>query len=353
MKIHKIIPALFISQIFCLFLPQTMFSQTEKFDIIQFTPPKGWTRTPRDRALVFTDANKSTGALCILTVYGSNPSSDSPGKDFSDQWNELVVKKFKAQPDPKTESKDSGDGWQATVGGSQVESDGAKLIAILAVYSGFGKTVSMLAIFNDQSYLPQIDAFRQGIKLDKTAENTAGKLEPSPSSAYLDFDPFPDKPHFQAQEPLTGRLRKTITVADLAGTWEIGGASVMEYISSSTQSQTSSSFGRTKYIIRADGNYQASFQGRASNTTIRESESGTFILSGGSIIKRSSNNREMKYQFVAFMAQPNGAAILSLIFIGENAPFDAEGLRAQCGHAHGYITCLNSEEWVRIPLQGR
>ena len=167
--------------------------------------------------------------------------------------------------------------------------------------------------------------------------------------------PFPDKPHFQAQEPLTGRLRKTMTAADLAGTWEIGGASVMEYISSSTQSQTSASFGRTKYTIHADGTYESKSQSRASNTTIRESDNGTITLDGGFIIMRSKprQNRETKYQFVAFMVQPNGAAILSLIFIGESAPFDAEGLRAQCGHAHGYITCLNGEEWVRTPTQGR
>ena len=45
-------------------------------------------------------------------------------------------------------------------------------------------------------------------------------------SDFLDFDPFPDKPYVQPQKPLIGRLRKTITMADLAGTWEIGGASV-------------------------------------------------------------------------------------------------------------------------------
>jgi len=61
------------------------------------------------------------------------------------------------------------------------------------------------------------------------------------------------------------------------------------------------------------------------------------------------NNREMKYQFVAFMDQPNGAAVLSLIYIGESAPLNGEALRANCGHANGYFTCLNGEEWVRIP----
>jgi spermidine/putrescine-binding protein len=138
-------------------------------------------------------------------------------------------------------------------------------------------------------------------------------------------------------------------MADLAGTWEIGGASVQEYVSSSTQSYSSVSFGRTEYTIRADGTYESNFQGRASNTTIRESESGTIILSGGFVIKKSSNNREMRYQFVAFMNQPNGAAVLSLIYLNENPPLDVDALRANCHHSNGYVACLNGEEWVRIP----
>jgi hypothetical protein len=170
-----------------------------------------------------------------------------------------------------------------------------------------------------------------------------------PSSDFLDFDPFPDKPYVQPQQPLVGRLRKTITTADLAGTWEIGGASVTTYISSGTNTHTDASFYGKKYFIRADGTYDSKFQGRASNTTIRESDSGNIILDGGFITMKSRQNPAMRYQFVAFMNQANGAAVLSLIYLGESAPLDGNALRANCGHAHGYVTCLNGEEWVRIP----
>lgn len=169
------------------------------------------------------------------------------------------------------------------------------------------------------------------------------------SSDFLDFDPFPDKPYVQPQKPLLGGLRKTISTADLAGTWEIGGASVQTYVSSGTNSHTDASFYGKKYFIRSDGTYDSKFQGRASNTTIRESDSGTIILDGGFIILKSRQQPAMKYQFVAFMDQPNRAAVLSLIYIGESAPLDGNALRANCGHANGYVSCLNGEEWVRIP----
>ena len=169
------------------------------------------------------------------------------------------------------------------------------------------------------------------------------------SSEFLDFDPFPDKPYVQPQQPLIGRLRKTITTSDLAGTWEIGGASVTTYVSSGTNTHTDASFYGKKYFIHSDGTFDSKFQGRASNTTIRESDSGTIILDGGFITLKSRQNPAMRYQFVAFMGEAHGVAVLSLIYLGESAPLDGNALRANCGHAHGYVSCLNGEEWVRVP----
>ena len=195
-------------------------------------------------------------------------------------------------------------------------------------------------------------------RLGNRPAESAGITQSSPNAApaaklsnadFLDFDPFPDKPYIQPQKPLLGRLRKTITTDDLAGTWEIGGAAVTTYVSSGTGTYTDASFFGKKYFIRADGTYDSKFQGRASNTTIRESDSGTVVLSGGFITMKSRQNPAMRYQFVAFMSQPNGAGVLSLIYIGDNAPLDGAALRANCGHANGYVSCLNGEEWVRIP----
>jgi hypothetical protein len=205
----------------------------------------------------------------------------------------------------------------------------------------------------------KISFTNQGLSIDNgsavvsESSNSPATAATLSSSDFLDFDPFPDKPYVQPQQPLIGRLRKTITTNDLSGTWEIGGAAVQEYVTSSSQSTTSVSFFGKKYFIRADGSYDSKFQGRASNTTIRESDSGTVVLSGGFITMKSKQNPAMRYQFVAFMSQPNGGAVLSLIYIGDNAPLDAEALRANCGHAHGYVSCLNGEEWVRVPSQNR
>jgi hypothetical protein len=206
----------------------------------------------------------------------------------------------------------------------------------------------------------KINFTSQGLSIEREPAETVAKSNTEPaingntpttlsSSEFLDFDPFPDKPYVQPQQPLVGRLRKSITTADLAGTWEIGGASVTTYVSSGTNTHTDASFFGKKYFIHSNGTYDSKFQGRASNTTIRESDNGTIVLDGGFITMKSRQNPAMRYQFVAFMNQSNGAAVLSLIYIGDTAPLDGNALRANCGHANGYVSCLNGEEWVRIP----
>ncbi|HEX3101054.1 MAG TPA: hypothetical protein VHQ01_04655 [Pyrinomonadaceae bacterium] len=357
-SIYEFSSIFFVLAVIALFTPQKIFCQTESLDIIQYTPPKGWTKTLKDGVIVYSDGNKSTNGLCILTVYPSIPTAGSPQKDFANQWNELVVKPFKAEANPKTDAQTQ-DGWTSVTGAARVESDGVKLAVLMTVITGYGRSASVLSLLNDQTYVPQIDVFMTSIKMDKdkAAANTK-QQSPMPTapvagknSDYLDFDPFPDKPRFQPQKPLLGRLRKTITMADLVGKWELGGASVTSYFNSSSgnYSSTDTSFYRDDYVIHPDGSYESKFQGRASNQTIRESDSGTIILDGGLIIIKSKKNPAKRNQFVAFMVQPDGAAILSLLYIGDGAQYNAAQLIGNCNHTQGYISCLGGSEWVRLP----
>jgi hypothetical protein len=41
----------------------------------------------------------------------------------------------------------------------EIEIEGARSFAILTVYSGYGKTTSILAVFNNDTYLRPISAF--------------------------------------------------------------------------------------------------------------------------------------------------------------------------------------------------
>lgn len=170
---------LFILMAAGLFVPHTAFCQTEKLGSVKYTPPKGWTKTPKENVVAFSNLNEATGGFCIITVYGATASVGNPQKDFTKEWNNLVVKPLAAEANPKTETE-LADGWTAIAGGAAVEFQGSKSVAFLTVISGFGKTVSVLGVFNDESYMTQLVAFASSIELDKAAaDNRAPQRDES------------------------------------------------------------------------------------------------------------------------------------------------------------------------------
>lgn len=153
----------------CLFLSQTALGQAEKMDIVQYTAPHGWVKTPKDFGVVFSDVDQKTGKFCILTVYASKGADGAAQQIFADQWAKLIAAQFNAGSAPKTESE-SADGWITTAGASKVAVEDGEAFVLLTVFSGFDKVVSVVAVFNDHSYLRPLEEFVNSVKLDKSAE---------------------------------------------------------------------------------------------------------------------------------------------------------------------------------------
>jgi hypothetical protein len=147
---------------------QTASVQTEKLGIVQYTPLQGWKKTVSENMVGFSELNQSTGRFCIITLYGATTSNGSPEADFSSEWNSLVVKTLAGEASPKTQTQ-SADGWTITASATGVEAAGAKSIAFLTVVTGYGKRVIVLAVFNDQSYMVQLERFVAALEVDKTA----------------------------------------------------------------------------------------------------------------------------------------------------------------------------------------
>jgi len=107
----------FTKVVFCLFtvallIPQSALSQTEKLGIVSYTAPKGWTKTTKENIISFSKLDQTTGAFCIITLYGATPGTGSPERDFKREWNNLLVEPFKAEGNPETETE-SDNGWTA------------------------------------------------------------------------------------------------------------------------------------------------------------------------------------------------------------------------------------------------
>lgn len=266
MKTSKIILTV-VSTLLFLLIPQTVFCQTEKLDIIEYTPPKGWAKTPKDGLMVYNDFDKNTGGFCLLTVYPGTVSLGSPTKDFVNTWNENVVKPFKAEANPKTEMQ-TDDGWTSVSAATQIESDGAKSAVMMTVVSGYGRTASILAILNNQQYLPQIEAFMAGIKMNK-------------AQAIADAKPPPTAP----TSP-TAPVANSYSPAALVGKWGTGTAGDTV---SGNYIQYGSNAAQKYYQFNADGTYSfiySGYSGLAGSTgsfQITMEESGVYALNGDSM----------------------------------------------------------------------
>src|SRR5207245_7940608 len=129
----------------------------------------------------------------------------------------------------------------------------------------------------------------QGLNIDNGAAAANDSSNTSNSSSAqgsaIQKDPFPDRPGYAPQKPLSGTLRDSITMDDLVGKWDHGAGSVQRYVDSNTGNYagTTTSFYGEQFVIRSNGTFDYQFVGRANNSTVRETDRGTIILSGGYI----------------------------------------------------------------------
>ena len=262
-----------------LLIPQTVFCQTEKLGIVSYTPPKGWKKTPNENIVTYSELNETSGRFCTITLYGATPGTGNPQSDFAREWDNLVVKPFKGDANPKTETE-AADGWTAIAGGAAVDFQGSKALALLTVFSRGGITVSVLSIFNDESYSKQLTAFVTGMDMDKaTASVETSVAKPTSPPTTVD-----------------GRLvipptTRQLTIADLAGEWGENAGITTTYVDryTGTYAGYESLHFTNKMTITAQGEYYNDFFALQNGRKIKEMSSGTISVTGRVISIRQNN----------------------------------------------------------------
>lgn len=264
------------SLIFYLSVPYSVFCQTEKLGIVTYTSPPDWTKTVKENTIVFSNVDQSKGGFCFITLYGATPSTGNPKTDFAKEWNDLVVKPFKGEANPKTETE-SADGWTTTAGGGPVEFGGGKALALLTVYSGFGKTVSVLGILNDESYLPQLTAFVAGLDIEKAP------IAAAPTALQYDTDG-----HLIIPPPT-----RQLTLADLVGEWGQNDGINTRYVyrDSGVYAGADSLHFTDKMTLTLQGGYHSDFFAIQNGKKIKEDTSGTYAVNGSVLTITQGNVR--------------------------------------------------------------
>ena len=247
------------------------FAQSEKLGIVKYTPPPGWTKTQtQPNVIAFSIRNQTTGGYCIVSLYGATPGTGNATSDFTREWNNLVVQTMGAAANPQTESE-TADGWTAVGGGGGVDLSGSKGIAFLTVISGFGQAVSVLGVTNDQSYIPQFQAFITGIEMDKIVTPAAGAAASSPATLDSDGNLVIPQP------------TRDLTIADLVGAWgDNPGRIATTYVNRSDGAYvgTDSLHFTSNWTIERNGRYTNDFFEIRNGKKFRDITTGTITIDG-------------------------------------------------------------------------
>jgi hypothetical protein len=283
-------------------IPQTVFSQAESLGAIKFTPPKGWNRTANENAVTFSEIDQKNGKFCTITLYGAAVSTGNPQADFSREWQNRVVQPFGADPKPETVTEPD-NGWIAIAGGAPIDLQGTKAFAFLTVASGFGKTVSVLGLLNDNSYLSTLQSFVEGMDIDKTA--TA--MTPANTAPVA---PVATAPGTTTPRTENGRLvipppSRQLTVADLAGQWGENDGINTRYVDRQTGAYAGfeSLHFTNKMTITAQGGFYNDFFAIQNGRKIKEDTKGTIAISGRVLTIRDGNPQ--KYVIRGWLELPD------------------------------------------------
>ena len=140
----------------------------ESFDIARFVRPRGWQRTQSPGLLTFQvsaarNAQLSSGQIF---VFASELSSGAPTENFETAWGKLVVAPIGGIGGPQQlQTEQTPDGWTAITGTADYSREGGVFRAILINATGHGRTLSMVAIVQGQSFLGDVVAFFKDLDL--------------------------------------------------------------------------------------------------------------------------------------------------------------------------------------------
>jgi hypothetical protein len=285
MKIVKTICFLFIFSMICLLAARASFSQAENLGSIRYLPPKGFIKNAKDHAVVYSEIDQKAGNFCFITLYAETTSTGNAKSDFAREWKTRVVEPWGGEATPKTQTEPD-NGWTAIAGGTQIDFQGTKAFAFLTVVSGFGKSVSVLGILNDESYLAPLQAFVESMNVDKTpATATTAAQTVSPPSA-LQYDSYG---HLLIPPPT-----RQLTLDDLAGQWGEAEGINIRYVDrySGTYAGADSLHYKSQMTFTAQGGYYDDFYAIQNGKMIKEKAAGSIAINGRVLVIKDSNLRK-------------------------------------------------------------
>jgi hypothetical protein len=150
--------------LFCIII-KCSFAQTEHFHIATYTLPKGWKKEVKENVASLSSTNKTNKSWCQAGIYKTVESKGSIEQDFNSEWQALIVPAYKPTGTPQLTDLPETSGWKIKSGGAKFIFNNKDAVAMLTVFSGYGKVVSVVSATNHADYITDLQQLIGSIKL--------------------------------------------------------------------------------------------------------------------------------------------------------------------------------------------
>ncbi len=154
-------------------------AQQQSFDIIAYTPPKGWKKQSAESTLQFSKEDATTGTYCLITLYKSVPGTSDSKENFDLAWTSLVKEMVTVSKAPEMQPVSTENGWETQSGYAPFESDGSKGVVLLVTASSIDKMVNLVALTNTDVYEKEMAGFLESLSLKKLTGATGRINKPA------------------------------------------------------------------------------------------------------------------------------------------------------------------------------
>lgn len=149
------------------------FAQQETYDIITFTPPKGWKKTNLENLISLSTTNNSKGGWAQIGIVKSTASKGTVDADFENEWKELVVKPYQeygVTEQPLGIDTQSLSGWKIWTGLGKFVFNKDTVVVLLNTFSDGQRCASLTLMSNTTDYGVVLDEFLASIQLAQASE---------------------------------------------------------------------------------------------------------------------------------------------------------------------------------------
>ena len=160
-----------------LFINCNLFGQQQIYDIISFTPPKGWKKENLENVLSLSITNNKEKTWAQIGVIKSTASKGSIDADFESEWEELIVKQYKkygVSEQPLGIDTQSLNGWKVWTGLGQFVFNKDTASILLTTFSNGARCASLRMMSNSTNYGTALEQFLASVHLPD-ANSSQGK----------------------------------------------------------------------------------------------------------------------------------------------------------------------------------